>query len=47
MDNLFRYNDKFYEELDTITDIVLLNFLFIVINIVIFIIWASLSAIYS
>jgi len=47
MDNLFRYDNKFYEELDKVTDIVLLNFLFIVISITIVRIWESLSAIYS
>ncbi|MDB8794878.1 DUF624 domain-containing protein [Romboutsia sp. 1001216sp1] len=47
MDNLFRYGGKFWETLDEITDIVVLNFLFIVFSIPIITIGASLTATYS
>ncbi|MDB8806292.1 MULTISPECIES: YesL family protein [unclassified Romboutsia] len=47
MDNLFRYDGKFWETLDTITDIVVLNFLFIVFSIPVITIGASLTATYS
>lgn len=47
MDNLFRYDSKFWNILDKITDMVVLNFLFIVSSIPIVTIGASLSAIYS
>lgn len=47
MDNLFGYDNKFFEALGKITDIVILNFLFIVSCIPIITIGASLSATYS
>lgn len=47
MDNLFGYDNKFYEILGRVTDIVVLNFLFIVSSIPIVTIGASLSAVYS
>ncbi|CEI74089.1 YesL family protein [Romboutsia hominis] len=47
MDNLFRYDGKFWETLDNITDIVVLNFLFIVFSIPVITIGASLTATYS
>lgn len=47
MENLFRYDNKFFEVLDKITDIVVLNFLFIVCSIPIITIGASITATYS
>ena len=47
MDNLFRYDTKFWGLLDKITDIVILNFLFIVSSLPIVTIGASISATYS
>ena len=47
MNNLFRHDSKFWEALDKITDIVILNFLFMVTSIPIITIGASLSATYS
>lgn len=47
MDNLFRYDSKFWGLLDKITDIVILNFLFIVSSVPIITIGASISATYS
>ncbi|MGL5328395.1 MAG: YesL family protein [Peptostreptococcaceae bacterium] len=47
MNNLFRYDSKFWETLDKIADIVVLNFLFIVSSIPIVTIGVSLSATYS
>lgn len=47
MDNLFRYDSKFWEALDKIADIVVLNFLFIVSSIPIITIGASSTAMYS
>lgn len=46
MDNIFGYDNKFFEALGKITDIVILNFLFIVSCIPIITIGASLSAKY-
>ena len=47
MDSLFRYDSKFWGLIEKITDIVLLNFLFIVTCIPVVTIGASLSAMYS
>lgn len=47
MDNLFGYDNKFFEVLEKLTDIVVLNFLFIISSVPIVTIGASLSAIYS
>lgn len=47
MDNLFRYDNKFFEVLAKITDIVILNLLFIVSCIPVVTIGAALSASYS
>ena len=47
MDNLFRYDSKFWGLLDKVTDIVILNFLFIVSSLPIVTIGASISATYS
>jgi len=47
MDNLFRYDSKFWEILEEVTDIVILNFLFIICSIPIISIGASLSALYT
>ena len=47
MDSLFRYDNKFWGLIEKITDIVLLNFLFIVTCIPVLTIGASLSAMYS
>lgn len=47
MDNLFGYESKFFEALGKITDLVVLNFLFIISCIPIITIGASLSATYS
>ena len=46
MDSLFRYDNKFWGIIDKITDIVLLNFLFIVTCIPIVTIGASISSMY-
>ena len=47
MDNLFRYDSKFWGLLDKVTDIVILNFLFIASSVPIVTIGASISATYS
>ena len=47
MDGLLKYDSKFWVILDRITDIVILNFLFIVASIPIVTIGASVSATYS
>ena len=47
MDGLLKYDSKFWVVLDRITDIVILNFLFIVASIPIVTIGASVSATYS
>ena len=47
MENLFRYDSKFWEILEEITDIVILNFLFIICSIPIITIGASSSALYT
>lgn len=47
MENLFRYDSKFWEILEEITDIVILNFLFIIFSIPIITIGASSSALYT
>ena len=47
MDNLFGYDSKFFEILGKVTDIVILNFLFMISCIPIVTIGASLSAMYS
>ena len=47
MENLFRYDGKFWEILEEVTDIVILNFLFIICSIPIISIGASLSALYT
>ena len=47
MENLFRYDSKFWEILEEISDIVILNFLFIIFSIPIITIGASSSALYT
>ena len=47
MENLFRYDSKFWEILEEITDIVILNFLFIICSIPIITIGASSCALYT
>ena len=47
MENLFRYDSKFWEILEEISDIIILNFLFIIFSIPIITIGASSSALYT
>ena len=47
MDNLFSFDNKFFEDLGKISDIVILNFLFIISCIPIITIGASVTATYS
>ena len=47
MENLFRYDSKFWDILEEISDIIILNFLFIIFSIPIITIGASSSALYT
>ena len=47
MENLFRYDSKFWDILEEISDIIILNFLFIICSIPIITIGASSSALYT